>query len=117
MIERKRGHIVAVSSLSAKVSSYGILAYIATKYGNDGFMRALYDEMCFDGHDEYIKLTTVYPAFFATQKKLKNMINTACPIMPMYDPSLAGDIIVKGMLRNRREFLVPAESGLLLFLR
>jgi short-subunit dehydrogenase len=117
MIERKRGHIVAVSSLSAKVCSYGITAYIATKYGNDGFMRALYDDLCLDGHDEYIKLTTVYPAFFATQKKLKSMLNTACPAMPVYDPKVAGDLIVNGMLRNRREFLVPAESGLLLFFR
>jgi all-trans-retinol dehydrogenase (NAD+) len=117
MIERKRGHIVAVSSLSAKVASFKILAYIATKYGNDGFMRALYDDLCLDGHDEYIKLTTVYPAFFTTQKKLQDVLNTACADMPMYDPKDAGELIVKGMLKNRREFIVPFESSLLLFLR
>ena len=117
MIERKKGHIVAVSSLSAKVSSYGIIAYIATKYGNDGFMRSLYDDLCLEGHDEYIKLSTVYPAFFGTQKQLKNIMNTASPGMPVYDPKLAGELIVKGMLQNRREFIVPAEAGLLLFFR
>lgn len=117
MIERKRGHIVAVSSLSAKVSSFNIVAYITTKYGNNGFMRALYDDLCLDGHDEYIKLSTVYPAFFATQKKLSDIIHTACADMPLYDPKYGGKFIVKGILANRREFIVPAESALLLFLR
>jgi all-trans-retinol dehydrogenase (NAD+) len=117
MIERKRGHIVAVSSLSAKVSTYNIIAYITTKYGNDGFMRALYDDLCLDGHDSYIKLSTVYPAFFSTQKKLSDIMNTACAEMPLYDPSYAGELIVKGMLVNRREFIVPPESALLLLLK
>lgn len=80
-------------------------------------MRALYDDLCLEGHDEFIKLTTVYPAFFATQKQLKTMLNTASPVMPVYDPAVAGDLIVKGMLRNRREFLVPPEAGLLMFFR
>jgi all-trans-retinol dehydrogenase (NAD+) len=117
MIERKRGHIVAVSSLSAQISSYNIIAYIATKHGNVGFMRSLFDDLCLDGHDEYIKLSTVYPAFFATQKKLDDMIHTACADMPIYGPSYAGELIVKGMLVNRREFLVPAECGLFVFMR
>lgn len=117
MIERKRGHIVAVSSLSTKVSSFGMIAYATTKHGNNGFMRGLKEDLCLDGHDEYIKLSTVYPAFFGTQKKLSDLLQTGCAEMPIYDPSLAGELIVKGMLFNRREFLVPAESALLIILR
>lgn len=94
-----------------------MVAYGATKYGNDGFMNALYDDLCLDGHDEYIKLTTVYPAFYGTQKKLVDLVHTSCAEMPLYDPDDAGELIVKGVLANRRKFIVPAESAILLLIR
>lgn len=115
MIERRRGHVVAVSSILAKLTMPNSVAYASTKCGNDGFMSALYDDLCFLGHDEYIKLTTVYPTVTATQKKFTDILSIlqACKI-PAYDPSLVADIIVKGVLLNRREFIVPPSSALCL---
>lgn len=117
MIERKRGHIVAVSSFTTKVTTYNSIAYITTKFANSGFMRALYEDLCLNGYDEFIKLTTVYPAFFGTQKKMVELLHTICAEMPVYDPCYAGELIVKGILANRREFVVPAECVLLMFFR
>lgn len=117
MIERKRGHIVAVSSMTAKVTNFNSVAYITTKFANSGFMRALYDDLCLEGHDEYIKLTTVYPAFFGTQPKMVELLHTLCAEMPVYEPSHAGDLIVEGMLANRREFVIPKESAALMLFK
>jgi hypothetical protein len=79
-------------------------------------MKALYDDLCLNGHDEFIKLTTVYPAFVSTQKSLTNLIGSVSD-MPFFDPDFIGDLIVKGMLLNRREFVVPSSSTLFFFLR
>lgn len=116
MIERKRGHVVSVSSLSAKVTFYNNVSYITTKFGNDGFMNALYDDLCLNGHDEFIKLTTAFPSFVGTQKKLVAMIGSVSE-MPVADPADIGDQIVKGILLNRREFIVPPSSAILLFFK
>lgn len=110
MIERKRGHIVAVSSMCAKVSFCENVAYTTTKFGNDGFMSALYDDLCFREQDEFIKVTTVYPGFVGTQKDLVNLMGSISDI-PFYEPDLISDLIVRGMLINRREFRVPASCG------
>lgn len=110
MIERKRGHILAVSSMCAKVSFCENVIYATTKYGNDGFMSALYEELCFRKQDKFIKLTTVYPGFVGTQKQLVDLVRSISDV-PFYEPDLIGDLIVRGMLTNRREFRVPASCG------
>ena len=116
MIERKRGHILAVSSLSAKVSTYYMVAYTTTKSGNAGFMQSLHEDLCLKNQDEFIKLTTVYPAYVSTQKDLQDLIGTACDI-PFYDPDYIAELIVSGMLINRREFIVPPASGIFQFFK
>ncbi|CRL06391.1 CLUMA_CG019031, isoform A [Clunio marinus] len=116
MIERKRGHVVSVSSLSAKVTMPNNLTYVTTKFGNDGFMKALFDDLCLNNHDDYINLTTVYPSFTATQKNLTSLLESITDIIA-YDPDYVGDLIVKGMLANRREFIVPPSSALFILTR
>jgi all-trans-retinol dehydrogenase (NAD+) len=106
MIERKRGHIIAVSSLLALISFCNSLTYTTTKAGNDRFMDALYIDLCWQGHDDYIKLTTVYPGAVATQKSLQKLSDELVG-MPMEDPNYVGHMTVKAMLINRRKVLVP----------
>lgn len=116
MIVRKRGHILAISSLLAKVTSFNSVAYATTKFGNDGFMSALYDDLCYHEQDEFIKLSTAYPAFVGTQKKLVEMVQIWSDV-PIFGPDYIGDLIVRGMLANRREFIVPSSSGLVLLFK
>lgn len=40
------------------------------------FMSALYDEVVIDKHDEYIRVTTVYPSFINTRKELADIVDS-----------------------------------------
>lgn len=114
MIERKRGHIVAISSMAAKITTPLATAYSASKFGVDGFMSSLFDELCVDDHDEYIKLTTAFPTFINTRKELGDMLDKVGDISPRMTPKYAANCIVDGMLLNKRCFLVPSHSWFLI---
>jgi short-subunit dehydrogenase len=109
MIERKRGHIVSVSSACVKMSVCLMIAYCTTKFGNDGLMKALYNDLCVHGHDEYIKTTTVYLSYIKTQDKLVKTTNIADESTSVFETDYAADLIVRGVLLNRRQFMVPPE--------
>jgi all-trans-retinol dehydrogenase (NAD+) len=104
MVERKRGHVVAVCSMAGKMTIPCAVAYCATKFGVSGFMEALNDELALLDQD-FIKLTTVYPTFINTQKELGKRLDDAG--IPRIEPSLAAHLIVKAMLRNRRNLYIP----------
>ena len=75
MIERKHGKIVSICSISAINSlSFGIV-YTASKWGVDGFMNALFDELCALDLEDCIKLTTIYPDFVSSRKELDNVLD------------------------------------------
>ena len=116
MIARKRGHIVSISSLSVKFPVFGAVAYTTTKFGNVGFMDALHEDLCFLGHDDYIKTTTVLPSIVATQPKLAQMVEAISSI-PFADVDAVAESIVVGALRNRRKFIVPQSSALVAVVR
>lgn len=59
MLERGRGHVVLVSSLSGKVAAGGASVYSATKFGIRGFGMSLHDEL----HGTPVGVTTVFPGF------------------------------------------------------
>jgi short-subunit dehydrogenase len=59
MIERRRGHLVYVSSLSGKIASAGSSLYSASKFGLRGFAAGLREDLVDDG----IGVTTVFPGF------------------------------------------------------
>ncbi len=66
MIERKRGHIVAISSGMVLIPNPRACCYTATKHGIKGLMTSLYLELFADGHDKTVQLTEVYPYFLNT---------------------------------------------------
>lgn len=75
MIERKRGHIVAIASLASHISTPRGASYVSSKFAVRGFMEALYDELCMDKHDKYINLTTVCPGFIDTRREIAETID------------------------------------------
>jgi short-subunit dehydrogenase len=61
MLERGRGHLVYVSSLSGKVASAGSSVYSATKFGLRGFASGLRADL----HGTGVGVTVVFPGFVA----------------------------------------------------
>jgi short-subunit dehydrogenase len=59
MLERRRGHLVFVSSLSGKAASAGSSLYSATKFGLRGFAAGLREDL----HGSGVGVTTVFPGF------------------------------------------------------
>jgi NADP-dependent 3-hydroxy acid dehydrogenase YdfG len=59
MVERGRGHVVLVSSLSGKVASVGSALYSGTKFGLRGFAAGLREDL----HGTGVGVSVVYPGF------------------------------------------------------
>lgn len=75
MVQRKRGHIVAVSSIAGFLPFPRNCVYSATKFAVRGFMKSLYHELNFDGHGDYINTTTLYPPGMWTRYETKKLSN------------------------------------------
>jgi all-trans-retinol dehydrogenase (NAD+) len=106
MIERKGGRIVAIASISAKLSLPLGITYSSTKYGVHGLMEALYDELCMDDYDEFIKLSTIFPYFVNTRKELGDILDSMEDQTPRLTPEFTADEIVKGVMANRRNIVI-----------
>lgn len=113
MIDRKRGHIVGISSLAGKVAVPLGISYTATKFGVRGFMSALYDELCTFDHDEFIKTTTVFPSFVNTRKELGDVLDNITEMTARMPPSYVAKKIVEGIEKNKRDVTLPPGSDLL----
>jgi short-subunit dehydrogenase len=109
MIKRKRGHIVAISSMAGIFGVPRACLYCASKYGVRGMMNSLYLELCADGHDDIVKLTGVYPCFMNTRKHITHIIETMGMFSMKLDPTECAKIIVKGMLRNKDHIVIPED--------
>ena len=59
MLERGRGHVVFISSISGKVASEGTSLYSATKFGLRGFALGLREDL----HGSGVGVTTIFPGF------------------------------------------------------
>jgi short-subunit dehydrogenase len=59
MLERKRGHIVFISSISGKVATLGSSVYSATKFGLRGFALGLREDL----RPHRVGVTTIFPGF------------------------------------------------------
>lgn len=88
---------MAISSLGGKISFPLACAYCATKFGVRGFMLALYDELCVDHSEKYVKTTTVYPSFINTRKCLGDILDTMGEFAPRMTPEYVAKEIVNGM--------------------
>lgn len=109
MIERQRGRIVAVSSMFAKMSVPLMAVYTATKYGLDGFMEALFDELCIDDYEKFIKLSTIFPYIMNTRKEVVDMMGELDDPVPRMDPAFVADKTVKNVLMDKRRIVITPQ--------
>jgi all-trans-retinol dehydrogenase (NAD+) len=106
MIEQKDGKIVAIASMAARLTTPLASIYDATKCGIDGFMESLYDDLCLDDLDEFIKLSTVYPYFINTRKELCDVMDEINDFIPRMSPEFVAEKVVEGVLKKKRQIFV-----------
>jgi uncharacterized protein len=99
MLERGRGHVVLVSSLSGKVASARSAIYSATKFGLRGFAAGLREDLAGTG----VGVTVVYPGFVAevgmfaeSGARLPRGVGTVTP-------EQVADAVVRGIEAERPE--------------
>lgn len=66
MIQRNRGHIVAIDSIMGQEATCRAITYSATKFGIRGLMDGLYDLIRMDNLN--LNVTTVFPTLTNTRK-------------------------------------------------
>jgi len=115
MIERRRGHLVLVSSTAGLVGVYGYSAYIPTKYAVRGLAETLRRELKVHG----IVVSCVYPPDtdtpgFATENEIKpaETIAISGAIKPLSAEHVAA-AITRGVERDRRVITADAQTALL----
>jgi short-subunit dehydrogenase len=107
MVERGSGHLVYISSLSAKVVSGGGAVYSATKAGLRAFAIGLRDDL----HGTGVGVTTVFPGFIRDAGMWAETGLKLPPGVGMRTPEQVADAVLKGIERNRAEIDV-APAGL-----
>jgi len=106
MLERGRGHVVLVSSLSGKVASVGSSVYSATKFGLRGFAAGLRQDI--DGSG--VGVTVVYPGFVSEAGMFADSGARLPRWVGTVTPDQVADAVVKGIERDRAEIDVAPLS-------
>jgi short-subunit dehydrogenase len=106
MLERGRGHVVLVSSLSGKVAAGGASVYSATKFGLRGFGMSLHDEL----HGTGVGVTTVFPGFISDAGMFADADVKLPPGVGMKSPEQVAAGVIQGIERNRAEIDVAPLS-------
>ncbi|XP_055535440.1 uncharacterized oxidoreductase YoxD-like isoform X2 [Wyeomyia smithii] len=116
MIERRRGHIVAIASVASFLPLGRMVSYVATKFGVHGLMESFKDEIHLEGLQDQIHMTTVYPFFMNTRKDLMSGLARINVIgrVPIYSPNLMACATVDAITHNEEQLFVPKISGALL---
>ncbi|XP_055610118.1 uncharacterized oxidoreductase YoxD-like [Uranotaenia lowii] len=105
MMERRRGHIVSVSSTFGIAAFGRTVCYSATKFGVRGLMEALNEEFYMNGYEKDIFVTCIYPGFVATRKEFIDYLHQFGCRVPIQTPDQVADLAVEGMLKNRCEVI------------
>lgn len=106
MIERRRGHIVNISSVAGWIGGPGISAYCASKFGLRGFGESLATDLA----QFNIRISTVYPWFSRTPILESEQFGVAqrreLPADLVTDPADVVDAMLKG-IRADKEHIFP----------
>src|SRR5947209_8271758 len=99
MIERRRGHIVFISSLSGKVASPASAIYSATKFGLRGFALAIREDL----RDHGVGVSVVLPGFIREAGMFADA-NIALPRgVGTRTPEQVAEAVIGSVERNRAE--------------
>jgi short-subunit dehydrogenase len=99
MVERGKGHVVLMSSLSGKVAGPGGSIYSATKFGLRGFGYSLGAELRGSG----VGVTTVFPGFIRDAGMFAESGTRLPRGVRTRTPEQVAAAVLKGMERNRAE--------------
>jgi short-subunit dehydrogenase len=99
MVERGRGQLVFISSLSGKVASVGSSVYSATKFGLRGFAGGLREDLIGTG----VGVTTVFPGFVEGAGMLADSGAQLPRWVGMLTPEQVARAVVRGIERERAE--------------
>lgn len=116
MIERKRGHIVSISSAAGLFAHPEAVTYSASKFAVRGFMEALAMELHHRGHDEYVKTTCIFPYFIETSSDVTQSVQEGCRYKVLFDLQESAKRMVDGILRNEEIITIPRSSYYLVYL-
>ncbi|XP_033726839.1 17-beta-hydroxysteroid dehydrogenase 13-like [Pecten maximus] len=104
MISKKKGHIVTISSMSAKSGTALLVDYSSSKYAAYGYAEAMEEEMDRLGHS-YIKFTTICPMFVSSGLvKATTDVNER-----LLTPKEVARATVNGTLLNRAVVTIPEQ--------
>ncbi|XP_021698248.1 17-beta-hydroxysteroid dehydrogenase 13 [Aedes aegypti] len=107
MVERRRGHIVAICSLLGIVPFGRTISYCATKFGVRGLMESLENEFYQDGLKNDIHTTCVFPAGIRTRKGFVDLVKDIKLTVPLSSPEYVANLIVDAVRANKTE-IVPS---------
>ncbi|MEA2420818.1 MAG: hypothetical protein QOE60_3024 [Thermoleophilaceae bacterium] len=106
MVERGRGHVVLVSSLSGKVASVGTSLYSATKFGLRGFAAGLREDL----HGTGVGVTVVFPGFISDAGMLADSGARLPRWVGTRTPEQVAEAVVRGIEEDRAELDVAPLS-------
>ena len=108
MIERRRGHVVNVASMSGLIASAYQESYNATKFGLVGFTRAL--RLTAQDRKWGIGASAVCPGFMSEAGMFADMQNefgvTAPKVAASMPAALVGDAVVKAIEKDLPEVII-----------
>ncbi len=99
MVERGRGHLVYIASLSGKISRGGGASYSATKFGLRGFAGGLREDLLGSG----VGVTTVYPGFISDAGMFAESGTKLPPGVGTRTPEAVADAVVRGIEDGKAE--------------
>lgn len=115
MVERKRGHVVMVSSVAGKFGAPLRSGYCAAKHALNGFTEAVRAELWREG----VHFTTACPGFVRTQISVNALAGDGGAHGKMDEaqakgmaPQLCAEKIWKAVAANREEVLIGTEAQL-----
>jgi uncharacterized protein len=104
MLERGRGHIVLISSISGKVAAPGTSIYSATKFGLRGFALGLREDL----HGTGVGVTTIFPGFIRDAGMFADTKVTLPRGAGTRNPEQVAAAVLRGIRENPAEITVAA---------
>jgi dehydrogenase/reductase SDR family protein 7B len=120
MIKQKSGHILATSSISGRFGFPLRSAYSASKQALHGFFETLHIE----NKKNNIRASVIIPgrvrtkiSYRALDAEGKEHGKMDAGLSKGIEPEKAAEIIIRGMIKNKREILVGSSELIFLFIR
>lgn len=99
-LEKGSGHIVTTCSMDGKKGVPPDAAYVAAKFAMNGFFQVMRQELRGTG----VNVSVIYPSRMDTPQ----IQHVDCPgITPKGDPDLVGKAVVKAVVKNKGDVMVP----------